>query len=362
MSARGFLSQFDYFLFLAALILALIGALGIYNASAEGGDYSLFVRHILWIGLGVGICFFVMSIDYHFLADHAFLLYGLSAFLLLGILFFGTEINGSKSWLTFGGVSFQPSEMAKVAVILVLARYLSEISGSHMQRRHLFVLASLTLLPMILITLQGDLGTALMYLPILFGVVVVAGLKMRFLAGILIVSLCVAPLGWFFLKDYQRQRILVTLDPGLDPQGIGYQSRQSQIAIGSGGLFGKGLGQGLQSQLGFVPEIHTDFIFAILAEEIGFVGSILILMLYLLVLMRLILIAEKARDRVGILILTGVASLIFFHVAINVSMTLGIVPPIGIPLPLLSYGGSSTLTTFAALGLALNVYQRRFVC
>ena len=163
------------------------------------------------------------------------------------------------------------------------------------------------------------------------------------------------------LKDYQKQRILVTIDPARDPQGFGYQSRQSQIAIGSGGLFGKGLGQGLQSQLGFVPEIHTDFIFAILAEEIGFVGSIFILMLYLLVLLRLVHIAESAQDRLGILIVSGIASLIFFHVGINVGMTFGLVPPIGIPLPLLSYGGSSTVTTFIALGLALNVYQRRFV-
>jgi rod shape determining protein RodA len=214
---------------------------------------------------------------------------------------------------------------------------------------------------MILITIQGDLGTALMYLPILMGMVVVVGVRKQLLVGVLVVSLCVAPLSWFFLQDYQKQRILVTFDPGLDPQGIGYQSRQSQIAIGSGGLFGKGLGQGLQSQLGFVPEIHTDFIFAILAEEIGFVGSILILMLYLLILMRLIRIAETARDRVGILMSAGVASLMFFHVAINVGMALGIVPPIGIPLPLLSYGGSATVTVFAALGLALNVYQRRFV-
>jgi rod shape determining protein RodA len=163
------------------------------------------------------------------------------------------------------------------------------------------------------------------------------------------------------LKDYQKQRILVTLDPDLDPQGIGYQTRQSQIAIGSGGLLGKGVGQGLQSKLGFVPEVHTDFIFALLAEEIGFVGASIILMLYLLVLMRLIHIAETARDRVGILIVTGVASLMFFHVVVNVGMTLGILPAIGIPLPLLSYGGSSILTTFAALGLALSVFQRRFV-
>ncbi len=358
---RGILTQFDYALFIGALILALLGALGIYNASPESGDNSLFLRHLLWISLGVGVCLLVMSIDYHFLADHALLFYGASALLLIGILFFGTEINGSRSWLTFGGVSFQPSELAKLTVILLLAQYLSELNENHVEGRHFLILASITLFPMILITIQGDLGTALMYLPILIGMVVVAGVKKQLLAGVLVVSLCIAPVSWFFLQDYQKQRILVTFDPGLDPQGIGYQSRQSQIAIGSGGLFGKGLGQGLQSQLGFVPEVHTDFIFTILAEEIGFVGSMLILMLYLLILMRLIRIAETARDRVGILISAGVASLMFFHVGVNVGMALGIVPPIGIPLPLLSYGGSATLTAFAALGLALNVYQRRFV-
>ena len=212
MLTRRFLSQFDYFLFLAVLMLALIGALGIYNASAEEGNYSLFARHLLWIGLGLFVCLFVTSVDYHFLTDHAFLLYGLTTLLLLGILFFGKEINGSKSWFTIGDISFQPSEIAKVAVILVLARYLSEMSSSYLGHRHLFALGGLTLCPMILITLQGDLGTALMYLPILLGVVIVGGLRMRFLIGIFIITLCVAPLGWFLLRDYQKERILVTLD------------------------------------------------------------------------------------------------------------------------------------------------------
>ncbi len=223
-------------------------------------------------------------------------------------------------------------------------------------------LSVITLVPAFLIVLQGDLGTALMYLPVVAGMtMVVTGLRMRFFVGVLMFSLLIAPIAWFSLKDYQKQRILVTFDPELDPQGIGYQARQSQIAIGSGGLLGKGVGQGLQSKLGFVPEVHTDFIFALLAEETGLVGASLILMLYLLVLTRLIYIAEVARDRVGILIVTGVASLMFFHVMVNVGMTLGVLPAVGIPLPLLSYGGSSTLTTFAAVGLALNVFQRRFV-
>ena len=303
----------------------------------------------------------VASIDYHVLADYAFLLYGGSIVLLTGILFFGIEINGSKSWIGVGVVRFQPSEMVKIVVILTLAGYLAKLRENYLRRKHFLVLGGLTLLPVILVILQGDLGTALMYFPILMGIMMVAGLKMRFVAAILIISLCVGPASWLFLKDYQKERILVTFNPDRDPRGFGYQSRQSQIAIGSGGMLGKGLGEGLQSQLGFVPEIHTDFIFALLAEETGLVGASLILLLYGWVLLRLIRIAEGARDRAGILITTGIASLIFFHVVTNVGMTLGILPTVGIPLPLLSYGGSSTLSIFAALGLVLSVHYRRFI-
>jgi rod shape determining protein RodA len=200
-----------------------------------------------------------------------------------------------------------------------------------------------------------------MFFPILIGMMLVAGLKLRFIIGALVVALCMAPVGWMCLKDYQKQRILATLDPGLDPQGVGYQVQQSQIAIGSGGMFGRGLGEGMQSQLGFVPEVQTDFIFSLLAEETGFVGACVLLLLFLVLVTRLFRIAGQARDRTGILIVTGIASLVLFHVVVNVGMTLGMVPPIGIPLPLVSYGGSSALSTFAALGLALNVHARRFV-
>ena len=357
---RSILAQFDYYLFGAIMVLSLFGVLGIYHAGAQSGD-GVFLRQLAWIGLGVGACLFIMSVDYHFLANHAFLVYGLSVILLVGVLFYGTEVNSSRSWFAIGNIRIQPSEIAKVALILVLAQYLGEISESYLRRSHLLILLFVTALPMLLIVLQGDLGTALMYLPVFVGITIVAGLRIRLLLVLLLILGCLAPAGWYFLKDYQRQRILATLDPELDPQGIGYQTRQSQIAIGSGGVFGKGLGQGLQSQLGFVPEVRTDFIFALLAEETGFTGAVIILMLYLLVLMRLARIAETARDRVGILIVTGVASLIFGHVAVNLGMTLGVLPPVGIPLPLLSYGGSATVTTFVAVGLALNVYQRRFV-
>ncbi len=361
MIGRRVLAQFDYPLFAGAVVLASIGLLGIYSATTHGADSGLFGRQIVWLVLGVAVCLAMLSIDYHILIENALLLYVGMVILLVAVLIFGREINGSRSWIRFGGVGLQPSEIAKIVLILTLSHYLAELNESRLERRHFFKLAGLTLIPVALVAMQGDLGTALTFLPILLGTALVAGLRLRFLAGLLIVFLCAAPLGWFTLKDYQKQRILVTLDPELDPSGVGYQTHQSLIAIGSGGFTGKGFGNGLQSQLGFVPEIHSDFIFALLAEERGFLGASFILLLYLLGLLRLTRIGETARDRAGILIVTGVASLVCFHVLVNVGMTLGVMPAIGIPLPLLSYGGSATISSFIALGLALNVHSRRFV-
>jgi rod shape determining protein RodA len=250
--------------------------------------------------------------------------------------------------------------LSKIVLILVLARYLSESGVDRPERRQLIVSGILTFNLVALVTLQQDLGTAIMYLPVAASILIVAGLRLKVLAALLLLVLCLAPLGWCGLREYQKQRVLVTLNPELDPQGIGYQTRQSQIAIGSGGFLGHGIGKGLQSQLGFVPESHTDFIFALLAEETGFLGGSLILLLYLFLLLRLTLIGDQARDRAGLLMMVGITGLIFSHVVVNVGMALGIVPPIGIPLPLLSYGGSATITTFISLGLALNVSCRRF--
>jgi rod shape determining protein RodA len=355
------MSRFDYQLFGSAMLLALLGVLGVYSASLQHSVSGAFTRQLIWTGLGLVACFAVFSIDYHHLVDYAFSLYALSVALLIWILLFGKTINGSKSWLSIAGQNFQPSELVKIVVILALTRYLAELTDNYLRRRHLLVLVAIVIVPVFLVVLQGDLGTALMYFPILGGLILVAGLRMKIVVITLVIALAVAPAGWLALKDYQKQRILVTLDPDLDPKGIGYQTRQSQIAIGSGGLLGTGLGNGLQSQLGFVPEIHTDFIFALLAEETGVLGACLVLGLYLFLLARLARIGEQARDRSGILIVTGIASLIFFHVVVNVGMTLGVLPAIGIPLPLLSYGGSSALSTYVALGLALNVHYHRFV-
>lgn len=357
---RRIFSQFDYLLLGLAICLSLIGLVGIYSAGSTVGA-TVYMRQSLWIVLGTLACLMVVLVDYRVLTDYAFLIYGGLIAVLIGMLFFGTEINGSRSWLSLAGVSIQPSELGKLAIILALTRYLSELHQNHLSKKHLLAPFLMTLLPMGLIYLQGDLGTALVYLPIALGVLLVAGMRVKILVIALLVALCLAPIGWLALSNYQQERILTTFDPERDPQGFGYQTRQAQIAIGSGGLTGQGLGNGRQSGLGFVPEIQTDFIFALLAEELGFVGGIAILILYLTLILRLLSIAEKARDRNGVLIVSGIVSFLVFHVLINVGMTLGLSPTVGIPLPLVSYGGSATLTTFISIGLAINIYYRRFV-
>ena len=341
--------------------LAGCGLLGIYSSTVHGSSGDFFLRQSTWILLGVFSCFVLFAVDYHVLLDRALLLYGVCIALLVFTLFFGSEIHGSKSWIKLGPAGLQPSELVKIVLILVIARYLRDFPKAHLKGRNLLILAILTAIPSGLVIAQGDLGTSVMYLPILMGTAVVAGMKVRSLLAVLLMIAILAPVGWMFLEDYQKQRIRLILDPNLDPQGVGYQTRQAEIAIGSGGLFGKGLSRGLQSQLGFVPEVRTDFIFALMAEEWGFLGAVLLLLLYLLLSLRLISIAQQARDRAGILIATGVSILLFSHVVINVGMVVGLLPPIGIPLILLSYGGSSLVTTFAAIGIALSVHKRRFV-
>jgi rod shape determining protein RodA len=352
---RRLLTQFDYLLFGTALALALFGVLGVYSASPE-----LYLDQLVRVGLGICVCLIVVYIDYHFLLDHVYFIYWVAVLVLIGVLIWGFEIHGSRSWVSVAGFSFQPSEVSKIVLILVLARYLSESGTERPESRQLIISGILTFILVGLVVLQQDLGTAIMYLPVAGAILIVAGLRWKVLLSILLIVLCLAPLGWCGLREYQKQRVLVTLDPELDPQGIGYQTRQSQIAIGSAGFLGHGIGKGLQNQLGFVPESHTDFIFALLAEETGFLGGSMILLLYLLLLIRLTLIGEQARDRAGLLIMVGITGLIFSHVVVNVGMALGIVPPIGIPLPLLSYGGSATITTFISMGLALSVSCRRF--
>ena len=360
MIRRRFRTGLDPVLLALVLALSLMGGVGVYSA-AEPGSSGLFVRQLIWVALGIGVCAVLISLDYRLYTDYAPIWYCGALALLVLVLIYGSEINGSRSWLVLGPVQIQPSELGKLAVLLTLAKSLAGLNRRHPGAWRLLKVGFLTLVPMVLVVLQGDLGTALMYVPIMLGIIIVAGLRVRILVWCLLAVLCASPAVWIYLKDYQKQRILTTLDPELDPQGVGYQTRQSQIAIGSGGVFGRGIGHGSQSHFGFVPEIHSDFIFALLAEETGLIGAGTVLLLYLLVLMRLIRIAVAASDRTVILVVTGVVSMISSHILVNVGMTLGLLPPIGIPLPLLSYGGSFTLVTFAALGVALSAQSQSYV-
>lgn len=355
------LAQFDPQLLALTAILGMIGLAGIYSATLHGANPSFFSRQVAWLAIG-GVSFLLFALgDYRWLTEKAHLLYWSTNIILFAVLLFGKEISGSRSWVGIGGFGGQPSEFAKITLILALTRQLADFGDQKLDLRHIMPLMLTTLVPIVLVVLQGDLGTAITYLPILFGIIAVIGFRLRFLFVSLAVAILGAPVIWLALKDYQQQRILATLDPSMDPHGIGYQASQSLIAIGSSGLNGKGLGQGLQSQLGFVPEIHSDLIYSLLTEEWGLMGGTIILSLYLMLVLRILWVGERATDRVGIVLVSGVASLLAFHVAINIGMALGLVPLIGIPLPLLSYGGSSTITFLIALALITSVYRRRFL-
>jgi rod shape determining protein RodA len=282
--------------------------------------------------------------------------------ILVFLLILSRVVLGAKRWIALGGgFKLQPSEFMKLILILFVARYVSELKTESMDLRELVRLGGLVLLPFLLVCLQPDLGTALCYLPILAVGVLLGGLtRQQAIALVLIVAL-VIPAGWFFLKDYQKARLTSFLDPASDPQGSGYQVMQSKIAVGSGGMWGLGVTRGMQIQLRFLPFAHTDFIFAAFAEEHGFVGVVFVLGLYFLLLMQILQNAQTAPDRAGTAICMGVGAVLLFHVLENVGMVAGLMPVAGIPLPLMSYGGSNILSFFLMLGLVNNVRLRRFL-
>jgi rod shape determining protein RodA len=274
----------------------------------------------------------------------------------------GKHIGGAKRWLLLGPVSIQPSELAKIAVIIMLARYYSKDASTRgFSLRELVRPFIITLVPFALILKQPDLGTAGLIVLIALSITVFVKIERRSFICLLISFAAVVPLIWFFLKDYQKQRLLVFLDPDRDPLGAGYHIIQSKIAIGSGMISGKGFLKGTQNTLSFLPEEHTDFIFSVLAEEWGFIGSVVIVLLFLMLIFWGLNIAQSCREPFGIILAVGITSMIFWQVVINVGMTMGLMPVVGVPLPFISYGGSSVLTTAISLGLLMNVSMRRFL-
>jgi rod shape determining protein RodA len=363
---RRFLSfrDFDWALLAMVLLLCTISVLEIYSATLHTKYVGFHTKQIFWIAAGLAGMFLFAKIDYHKLLDFVPWAYGACLVALVAVLAIGHRVLGAKRWIKVGPMHFQPSEWVKLVLILAVARYFANLGGRSLTWKDIFKAFALVGLPLLLVLKQPDLGTALTYTPILVAGLFLGGINLR---QALILLTCGSALivgVWTsgkLLKPYQKARLTSFINPDSDPKGTGYQILQSKIAVGSGGIWGQGAAKGTQTQGDFLPIPHADFIFAAFSEEHGFVGAIFVLLLYFFILMRLIQNAQTAADLSGSLIIMGVVAVLTFQIAVNVGMVIGLMPVTGIPLPLMSYGGSSVLFTFLALGVAMNVRMRRFV-
>ena len=338
--------------------LVIIGSATHVNTPSEE-RYWFVQRQGISIVIDIALAAFLMNFDYKILQRYGNHFYVFNLILLILVMLVGQTALGAQRWIALGPISIQPSEFSKLIMIIALAAMLEKRGGKINTITDLAPVAAYVGVPFLLVLKQPDLGTSLVFLAIFFGMVFVAGVRLRLLLGIFGAGLAAMPVLWHFLKDYQKMRIMVFMDPNVDPLGAGYHIIQSKIAIGSGMLFGKGLFGGTQSQLNFLPDNHTEFIFSVVGEELGFVGCAILLLLYLVVLWRGIRIAQDASDMFGRLLAVGITSMIAFHVLINVGMTMGIMPVTGIPLPLMSYGVSSLTTNIMAIAILLNIQLRR---
>jgi rod shape determining protein RodA len=348
----------DWVLLLAPIALTVIGCIGI-RSTAPGQELK---KQLVALVIGVGLMVVTMLIDYRkIIMNVAPFLYAATIVLLILVLFVGKEVNETRAWLNLFGFSIQPSEFAKIATILMLARSLAQMRGG-IGLRQILIMVAIALPPIMLIQFENDTGTMLTVGAILGGFFYLSGMRKLLLLGgaaVLVVGLIAA---YPHLKDYQKQRIMAVLEPEkVNPRGYAYQTIQSVVAVGSGGVLGKGIGNGTQGQLGFLPYAWTDFIAAVIAEEMGFVGILLVMVLYLALLWRLISVAQNSRDRAGALMVMGLVCLLAFHILCNLGMVVGLMPIMGIVLPLMSSGGTAVMATFIGIGLALSVRMRRFV-
>ena len=362
MIQRRLLDSLDVPTVITVLLIAGLGILAIASATMDQpGRQSVWKAQAVALGLGLLVMGVMVVVDYHVWAQFSLALHGVVTALLIAVLFFGKEVAGNKSWLQIGALSVQPSEFAKVTTCLVLAQYMAEKIRGSLTFRQGVRMAFLVVVPMALVALQPDNGTLLTFVPIYVGALILGGLRWRWVVLALVAVVLAAPVAWGHLKEYQRERIRIVLNPERDPSGSGYQVRQSKIAIGSGGLVGKGIFHGTQSRLQFLPAQHTDFVLAVISEEMGFVGSAGVLALFFVLLHRGILAARSSQDRLGTYLALLVVHWLLGQILINVGMVLGLLPTIGVPLPLMSYGGTALLATLAGIGLIVNIRSRRFV-
>jgi rod shape determining protein RodA len=352
----------DWYLLVLTLLLCALGVLQIYSATHGTKWQDAWWKQVIFVVLGLGLMWIMSQFDYHSLVSHVFPLYGATIALLITTMFIGSRIFGSTRWIRVAGFTLQVSEFAKIVIVLLVARYLADLrSGQAVVWQDLVKLGGLVSVPMILVMKQPDLGTSLTYIPILICGILMAGLRTKYLLIIATVLLVSLPIGYHFLKPYQKDRLASFVDPERDPKGTGFQVIQSRIAVGNGGMWGRGVTQGSQTHLGFLPVPHTDFIFSSFAEEHGFVGVVVALVLYFLFIMQVVQNAQVAGDREGVYICMGIGALMLFHVLVNVGMVVGRMPVTGIPLPLMSSGGSNVLSVFLMLGLVNSVRLRRLV-
>ncbi len=362
MISKRYLFQIDWLLLAIAVALTIIGVVNIYSAT-HIHQPLLYKKQLYWLGVALLVMIPVVVINYSVFERFAYVIYAISIVTLVVALLWGHSAGGSRRWLYLGLFYFQPSEFAKIAFMMALAKYLTsrELPRSGLTLRELAGPSALLALPFVLIAKQPDLGTALIFLFVFASMLLVVRIRLKTLAVICAGLLAMVPFVWNSLKDYQKARLLSFLDPTMDPLGSGYHILQSKIAIGSGGFLGKGFTQGTQGTLMFLPAHHTDFIFPVLAEEWGFVGSFVVLLLFLFFIIRGMDITGGAKDRFGFLLAFGIISMIFWHTVVNIGMVTGLLPVVGVPLPFLSYGGSFLVTTFVGIGLLLNIGMRRFL-
>jgi len=362
---RRLLQNFDWILLLLLILIGTISLVNLYSATfpIKGvGGSQIFTKQIYWFLIGFAVLLVMTTFDYHVLERLAYPMYFLSLILLILVLVVGQVHSGSQRWLSLGAITFQPSEFAKLAIVIMLSKYFND-HGEYIEYRlrDLWKPFILIAIPCMLIIKEPDLGSALILLIISFSIILFMKVKWRSLLILIVSSLFSAPFIWFLLKEYQQKRILTFLRPDMDPLGAGYHIIQSKIAVGSGLLWGKDFLKGTQTRLHFLPEQHTDFVFSVLAEEWGFAGSFFILMLYLFLILWGINIAKNSKDKFGAIMALGIIAIVFWQLVINVSMAIGLLPVVGIPLVLFSYGGSSIVSTMFGMGLLMNISMRRFM-
>lgn len=353
----------DWGIIIPALIIILLGLVNLYSATHQGESSNLVFVQLGWIGIGALFMTIAILIDYRIFERFAYIIYGICVLLLLAVLIIGSSAMGAQRWITLGPIRFQPSDPMKIALVIALARYFSgKRNDAPYYLRELFIPFLIVGIPALLILFEPDLGTALLISFVGMSILIFMKIRWQSILVLIILAAIAIPITWnFVLKDYQKGRIEAFINPASDPKGKGYHAIQSMIAVGSGRFLGKGYMKGTQTQLKFLPEQHTDFIFSVLAEEHGFFGSLIAILTYLMLLLFGIRAASRAREKFGVLLGLGIVLIFAWHIFINIGMVTGVMPVVGVPLPFLSYGGTSLVTSMIAIGLLINISMRRFI-